>query len=129
MPRRQESCGPCKIFRGHAGPRRTAEYAHVVDMCKKEVPRAGVDNFFAVGIDPESSRRLPDSGPLRATPGTRPSSSMGSACVAMVIHSLPLVQKIAGNLRLGPVADVHRSVHAAHSRVRNAARELCQHRP
>src|ERR1039457_696653 len=52
-----------------------------------------------------------------------------AACVAMIIHSLPLVQKIARNLRRGPVADVHRSVHAAHGRVRNAARELRQHRP
>src|ERR1035438_8781191 len=47
----------------------------------------------------------------------------------MVIHSLPLVQKIAGNVSSGPVSDVHRAVHAAHSRVRNAAREFRQYRP
>src|ERR1035441_4497007 len=51
-----------------------------------------------------------------------------AACVAMVIHSLPLVQKIVGNVRRGPAAAAHASIHAAHSRVRNAARELRQHR-
>src|ERR1017187_3089328 len=44
-------------------------------------------------------------------------------------HSLPLVQKIPGPISRGPVVDVHRAIHAAHRRVRNAARELRQHRP
>src|ERR1035441_2020459 len=52
-----------------------------------------------------------------------------AAYVAMVIYSLPLVQKIARNLRRRPVSNVDRSIHAAHSRVRNAAREFRQHRP
>src|ERR1035441_5459148 len=52
-----------------------------------------------------------------------------TVCVAMVIHSLPLVQKVVGHVRGGPVVDVHRAIHATHGRVRNAARELCQHRP